>query len=82
MKPGMTAFGVGENHVMFRILTAKEEKRFRRWARKNYKPGNNILEIWHPVVQDECNKINEEHIRMCFARNINHVDGFPFGKVE
>lgn len=45
---------------LFRKLTPKEEKTFRAWARANYKPFTNIREIFHPVVQDECRKMNEE----------------------
>ena len=48
---------------MFRDLTAEEEKEFRQWARENYVALQPIQGIWHPVVQDECRKINlEVHI--------------------
>jgi len=33
---------------------------FKQWARDNYKPGEEISGVWHPVVQKECAKINEE----------------------
>ena len=45
---------------LFRDLSPEEEKEFRQWAHENYTPGDNIKGIWHPVVQDECRKINEE----------------------
>ena len=45
---------------MFRNLNAEEEKDFRQWARENYVALEPIKGIWHPVVQDECRKINEE----------------------
>jgi len=45
---------------LFRDLTEDEEKDFRQWARDNYKPYTDIRGVWHPVVQDECRKINEE----------------------
>jgi len=45
---------------MFKKLGAAEEKKFRQWAKKNYKPFSEIKEIWHPVVQDECVKINKK----------------------
>lgn len=45
---------------MFRFLTKEEEVNFRLWARKNYTPFTEISELWHPVVQDECNKMCEE----------------------
>ena len=33
---------------------------FKQGARDNYKPGEEISGVWHPVVQKECVKINEE----------------------
>jgi hypothetical protein len=45
---------------MFRTLTKKEEKVMRRWARDNYKTFGPISGLWHPVVQDECVKMNTE----------------------
>ena len=44
---------------LFRELTESEEKEFRQWAKDNYLPGAEIQVIWHPVVQDECRKMNE-----------------------
>lgn len=41
-------------------MSPEEEIDFRRWARENYKPFEPIKGIWHPVVQDECVKINRE----------------------
>lgn len=46
--------------TLFRTLTANEEKSFRQWARENYTPFQPISGIWHPVVQDECKRMNEE----------------------
>ena len=48
------------NLELFRTLDEAEEKEFRQWARDNYKTGENIKLIWHPVVQDECEKINQK----------------------
>ena len=45
---------------MHRKLDLAEEKEFRKWARDNYRPHQQINGIWHPVVQDECAKINAE----------------------
>jgi hypothetical protein len=46
---------------LFRILDKEEEKEcFRAWARKNYTPFTPIDGLWHPVLQAECVKINEE----------------------
>lgn len=46
---------------LFRELTLDEEKAFRKWARENYVPYEPIQGIWHPVVQDECSKMNKEN---------------------
>lgn len=46
---------------MFRLLNKREEAEFRLWARKNYAPGTEISEVWHPVVQDECRRMGEEN---------------------
>lgn len=45
---------------LFRDLTPEEEISFRQWARNNYRPGSDIYGLWHPVIQDECVRINEE----------------------
>jgi len=45
---------------LFRVLGPDEEPEFRQWARDNYQPGDQISDLWHPVVVDECNKINQE----------------------
>lgn len=44
---------------LWRELTQEEERQFRQWARENYKPLSEINGLWHPVIQDECKKINE-----------------------
>jgi uncharacterized protein YukE len=44
----------------FRQLSADEEQLFRRWARQNWKPGQEINPVWHPVIRDEITKIQEE----------------------
>jgi|TARA_Y100000034_G_scaffold100282_1_gene123520 hypothetical protein len=44
----------------FRKLDEVEELEFRQWARDNYKKHDPIKGIWHPVVQEECVKINQE----------------------
>ena len=46
--------------TFYRQLDEKEEKEFRQWARNNYTPGGPIYSLWHPVVRDECDKINHE----------------------
>ena len=44
----------------FRDLEPDEESEFRKWARENYQPGEEIKSVWHPLVRAECDKINEE----------------------
>ena len=46
--------------TLFRDLSKEEEKPFRQWARENYKCNDPISSIWHPIVQEECKKINLE----------------------
>jgi len=43
-----------------RKLDEKEEKEFRQWARNNYKVGDEIPVLWHPVTVNECKKMNKE----------------------
>lgn len=50
--------------MFFRALSPAEEAKFRAWARETYEPGSEIKGIWHPVVQDECVRMNHE--RACF----------------
>lgn len=45
------------DNSFFRELTEAEVADFRQWARDNWKPGDPIEEIWHPVVRDECQRI-------------------------
>ena len=45
---------------VFKDLSQEEERVFRQWAREHYEPYSQIMGIWHPVVQDECVKINKE----------------------
>jgi len=45
---------------LFNRLSPDREKEFRQWARENYEKYSPINGTWHPVVQDECVKINAE----------------------
>jgi len=45
---------------LFRDLSEEEEAVFRKWAHDNYRAFAEINGTWHPVVQDECVKINIE----------------------
>lgn len=53
MKPHLT---------LFRELGPAEEEAFRQWARDNYTPGEEISELWHPTIQAECKRMEEEHL--------------------
>ena len=48
---------------LFRELDATEEEEFRQWARDNYEPHTEINSVWHPVVREECEKINLKTIK-------------------
>ena len=43
---------------LFRDLSPEEQKEFRDWTRINYTPHTKIKGIWHPIVKDECGRIN------------------------
>jgi hypothetical protein len=45
---------------MFKVLSPKEVEEFKQWARKNYTPFHEINGVWHPVIQEECVKMNKE----------------------
>ena len=44
--------------MIFKELDPSEIKSFKDWAWDFYKPGEPINELWHPVIQAECQKIN------------------------
>jgi len=45
---------------LFRVLTGAEEQEFRDWARENHRPGQIVNPLWHPVVREECFRIDAE----------------------
>jgi hypothetical protein len=49
--------------ALFRTLDQSEVASFRAWARANYTPLSDIKGIWHPIIQDECRQMNQEHGR-------------------
>jgi len=51
------------DHPLFRSLTDEEELEMRVWARDNYELLSEINALWHPVVREECNRMNDEHLR-------------------
>jgi hypothetical protein len=48
--------------LLYRRLNVQEEKDFRQWARDNYVPHGPIENLWHPVIKEECDKINQEKL--------------------
>jgi len=46
--------------MIFRKLNDEQTEAFRQWARDSYRPFSEIKGIWHPVVQEECVKINNQ----------------------
>jgi len=46
--------------IPFRNLCPAEEVKFRLWARDNYVVFTPIPDLWHPVVREECHKMNQE----------------------
>tara|TARA_R110000751_G_C13622757_1_gene464797 strand:+ start:207 stop:392 length:186 start_codon:yes stop_codon:yes gene_type:complete len=47
---------------LFKTLNESDVKIYKKWARDNFKIGTDINKVWHPVVQNECDKINQEYI--------------------
>ena len=58
---------------MYRDLSDEAKVRFRQWARDNHKAGQDINELWHPVIKDEC-RIMDEHFANLQVANILKVD--------
>ena len=49
------------NNRLFKALTPEEEKRSRAWARANWKMGQDVNTIWHPVVRAEIAQMQAEY---------------------
>jgi hypothetical protein len=45
---------------LFKEVDLFEEEEYRKWARDNYVPFTDVKSVWHPVVQSECIRINDE----------------------
>lgn len=50
--------------MQFRDLPPAEEQAFRQWAVDNYVKGQPVNPVWHPVVRDECYRINYNRFRV------------------
>ena len=48
---------------LFRELSADEKEDFKKWARGNWKIGEKVHSIWHPVIVNECATMLDEDIR-------------------
>ena len=46
--------------MLFKKLSKKQEREYRKWIRSYYQPLTNILGVWHPAAQDECVRMNRE----------------------
>jgi hypothetical protein len=46
--------------MIFRKLTEEQAKVYRSWARQKYTLFTPIDGCWHPIVQEECVKMNTE----------------------
>ena len=66
-KPGY--FIDPESGISFLHLSPPKDKKFRKWARINHQPGGEINAVWHPVVRDECTKIDAEHAARAQAQH-------------
>ena len=60
---------------LFKDLSLEESIAYRKWARNNYKPLEPINGVWHPVVQAECVKMNEEK-----GKNVTLIDPEEYSK--
>jgi carbon storage regulator len=43
---------------LFKYLTDHEVENYKLWAHMHYKAGDEISELWHPVVRAECKLMN------------------------
>lgn len=41
-------------------LSKRQEREYRQWVRDHYEIESPIDTNWHPVMQDECHRINNE----------------------
>ena len=62
---------------LFTNLDEEDASLFRQWARDNYRPLSPIKGIWHPVVQAECVKINEEFNERLSDGGPEELQGVP-----
>lgn len=49
-----------EELKLFRDLSHEEVIEFCKWAQDHYTPGTPINPLYHPVIVQECRRINEQ----------------------
>ncbi len=48
---------------LYRTLSPEEEVDFKKWARDNFNPVDDLInQVWHPVVKGECLTMCKEFI--------------------
>lgn len=68
--------------MLFKNLSLEQEGEFRAWARENYKPLEPIKGVWHPVIQDECVKMNIENQNVVIASVNRKTPEFTEAQLE
>ena len=63
--------------MIFKKLSSKEEAEYRLFARNNYDLFSEIPGYWHPVIQDECVKMNLEKSK--FVKNCKNFVNEKWG---
>jgi hypothetical protein len=59
-KKGKNIGRFGGKGGIWRSLSTEEIKEFRKWARDNYVHGTPVHSVWHPVIKEECHKMNRD----------------------
>ena len=63
VEPEQETFYDPEANFVFKVLSVDEETSYCLWARRNHQPGGEINLVWHPMVRNECRKIDTEATR-------------------
>jgi len=56
---------------LFRELNDDEVNQFKQWARDNYVLGTEVSKLWHPVVREECERMEQEAYARPVCNNLN-----------
>jgi hypothetical protein len=49
--------------TIWRKLSKSEEEEFKIWAKENHKPFDRVSPLWHPVIKEECAKIDQKELK-------------------